>query len=285
MKAKTTLLVLLLILSMGLAACASGAASTPAGMMHDTATPGAMMHDTATSDAMAMHETATPEAMMHDTATSDAMMMHETASPEAMMHDTATSDAMMMHETASPEAMMHGTTTPEMMMDTVTPDAMMGHSGATQEASKQMADWLGTPLTDVRTGQSFKLSDFSGKVVLVETMAVWCPSCFAQQQQIQSLHHMMGQSDHLVSVSLDIDPNETADILGKYVKANTFDWAYAIAPADLSREIGQTYGNQFLDPPSTPILIIDIHGVAHPLPFGIKSADDLMKAFQQYSGM
>jgi len=263
MKAKTTLLALFTVLSMAWTACAPGAASTSPGMMHDTATP---------------------EAMMHDTATSDAMMMHDTATPEAMMQDTATSDAMMMHETASPEAMMHGTSTPE-MMETVTPDAMMGHSGATQEASAQMADWLGTSLTNVRTGQSFKLSDFSGKVVLVETMAVWCPSCFAQQQQIQKLHQMMGQSDHLVSVSLDIDPNETADILSKYVKGNTFDWAYAIAPAALSREIGQTYGNQFLDPPSTPVLIIDTHGVVHPLPLGIKSADDLKKAVQQYSGM
>jgi thiol-disulfide isomerase/thioredoxin len=247
-------LALFMVMAMSLAACAPGAASTP-------------------------------DTMMHDTATSDAMMMHETATPAAMMHDTATSDAMMMHETASPEAMMHETNAPDMMMDTATPDAMMGHSGATQEASKQMADWLGTSLTDVRTGQSFKLSDFSGKVVLVETMAVWCPLCFSQQQQIQRLHQMMGQNDHLVSVSLDIDPNETPDFLGKYVKSNTFDWAYAIAPAGLSHEIGQTYGNQFLDPPSTPILIIDTHGVAHTLPFGIKSAEDLMKAVQQYSGM
>ena len=42
------------------------------------------------------------------------------------------------------------------------------------------------------------------------------------------------------------------------------------------------YGDQFLNPPSTPIVVIDRHGEAHPLPFGIKSADDLMQAIQPF---
>ncbi|MCK7526838.1 MAG: hypothetical protein MZV64_59190 [Ignavibacteriales bacterium] len=37
-------------------------------------------------------------------------------------------------------------------------------------------------------------------------------------------------------------------------------------PADVSREIASLYGDQFLNPPSTPMLIIDRKGVAHPLP-------------------
>ena len=55
-----------------------------------------------------------------------------------------------------------------------------------------------------------------------------------------------------------------------------------MASADVAREIASLYGDQFLNPPSTPILIIDRHGVAHALPFGIKSADDLAKAIQPY---
>ena len=197
--------------------------------------------------------------------TPDAMMSHETPTVDAMMaHETPTADAMMAHETP-------------------TADAMMAHETPTSGASMEMADWLGTPLVDARTSRNFKISDFSGKVVLVETMAVWCSTCFAQQEQIQSLHEMMNGNADLVSVSLDIDPNETSDILTKYSNANTgFDWSYAIAPADLAREIGKTYGDQFLNPPSAPILIIDRHGIAHPLPFGLKSADVLMKAVQPY---
>ena len=114
-------------------------------------------------------------------------------------------------------------------------------------------------------------------------MAVWCTTCLAQQQQIQGLHAALGGNADLVSVSLDIDPNETPAVLTKYVEANSgFNWDYSISPTALSRELGQTYGDQFLNPPSTPILIIDRHGIAHPLPFGIKSAEALMKAVQPF---
>ena len=40
------------------------------------------------------------------------------------------------------------------------------------------------------------------------------------------------------------------------------------------------HDNQFLSPPS--IVIIDRHGEAHPLPFGIKSADELLQFIQPF---
>jgi thiol-disulfide isomerase/thioredoxin len=209
---------------------------------------------TSTPDAMMSHTTNTAEAMMHATGTPDVMMAHATETP----------DAMMMHATVTPDAMMHGTVTP----------------GA---STMEMAAWLGTSLVDARTGRAFKVSDFAGKVVLVETMAVWCSNCYAQQQQIQSLHGMLSGNADFVSISFDIDPNETPDILKKYVDSNSgFNWMYAIAPAGLARTIGQTYGDQYLNPPSTPVLIIDRHGIAHTVPFGIKTAEDLMKTIQPY---
>jgi hypothetical protein len=55
-----------------------------------------------------------------------------------------------------------------------------------------------------------------------------------------------------------------------------------VSPANVSREIASLYGDQFLNPPSTPIVVIDRHGAAHPLPFGIKSADELLKAVQPF---
>jgi hypothetical protein len=66
------------------------------------------------------------------------------------------------------------------------------------------------------------------------------------------------------------------------VENKGFDWLYAVPSADVSREIAALYGDQFLNPPSTPIVVIDRHGDTHPLPFGIKSADDLMRAIQPF---
>ena len=189
-----------------------------------------------------------------------------TATPEAEMpHDEmSTPDAMMAKETSTPDTRLPKDVTP------------------TTEAMMESPAWFGAAFTDVRTGQTFRLNDFKGKVLLVETMAVWCPKCYTQQTEMQSLHNLLGGRDDFVSVSLDIDPNEDAAVLQNYVNQTGFDWLYAVASADTTREIALTYGDQFLNPPSTPILIVDRRGVAHPLPFGIKSADDLMQAVQPY---
>ncbi len=142
--------------------------------------------------------------------------------------------------------------------------------------------WFGTPLTDVRTGQNFTINDFKGKVVLLETLAMWCPSCKKQQEQVKALLGASGMNKDLVTIGLDIDPNENAADLKTYTDNNGFNWIYAVAPAEVTREIGNLYGAQFLNPPSTPILIIDRKGEAHPMPFGIKSADDLMKFIEPF---
>lgn len=171
--------------------------------------------------------------------------------------------------------------TEEAMLDTPTADAMM--EKPTEEAMLEMPAWFGASLKDVRTGESFTINDFKGKVVLVETMAVWCPTCYQQQTQIKSLVESLGMREDLVIVSLDIDPNEDETTLMDYTrKNNEFGWYYAVADPDTAREIGKTYGDQFLNPPSAPILVIDRHGVAHPLPFGVKSAEELMKVIQPY---
>ena len=192
------------------------------------------------------------------------------ATPETMMDKPA--DEMMSDGTPTPDAMM--------AKETPTADAMM--EKPTEEGMMESPTWYSASLIDARTGQAFTVDDFKGKVVLVETMAVWCSNCLSQQEQIKAYHELLGSRDDFVSLSLDIDTNENADILSNYVNSTGFDWFYAIAPADVSREIAALYGDQFLNPPSTPILVIDRHGVAHSLPFGQKSADDLMNTIQPY---
>ena len=170
------------------------------------------------------------------------------------------------------DAMMEKPTDDMMHDETATPDAMMAQTPA----------WFGVELTDARTGKTFSINGLKGKVVLVETMAQWCSNCLKQQTQVKALHDMIGMNDDFVSIGLDIDPNENAVDLKKYVESKGFDWYYAVPPADVTREIGNLYTAQFLNPPSTPILIVDRKGVAHPLPFGIKSADDLAAAVKMY---
>jgi cytochrome oxidase Cu insertion factor (SCO1/SenC/PrrC family) len=155
-------------------------------------------------------------------------------------------------------------------------------SAATPEAMTKTPAWFDASLTDARTGHTFSINDFQGKVLLVETMAIWCTNCLQQQGQVKALHKQLGARDDFVSIGLDIDPNENTAALKTYVENRGFDWLYTVPSKDVSREIASLYGDQFLNPPSTPIVVIDRHGDAHPLPFGIKSADNLMKAIQPF---
>ncbi len=154
---------------------------------------------------------------------------------------------------------------------------------AAQDAAQSITevdlpDWFAQELKDVSSGAAFKVNDFKGKVILVETLAVWCPKCLSQQQEVARLKALLSGRDDFVSIGIDIDPNENEALLANHVKKYGFDWMFAVAPKAVIDEISGLYGAQFLNPPATPMLIIDKQGNQHPLAFGIKSAEDLQAA-------
>ena len=258
MISRKALVGLMLVLTVVLAAC-GGTAQAPNAGESTGATTEEMPMAEATSDDMMPEETPMAEA------TSDDMMPEETPMAES------TSDAMMPEETPMVEA------TSDDMMPEETPMAE-----STSEAMMDAPAWFSAELTDVNTGQPFRIADLQGKVVLVETMAIWCSNCLAQQRQVQALRAALGPRDDLAIVVLNVDPNEDAASLRAYAERHGFDWTYAVAPPEVTREIGQLYGDQFLNPTATPMLIVDRHGVVHTLPFGAKSADDLGSALDPF---
>ncbi len=256
----------------------TGTESTMAEPMMGEETPTAepmMEEEMSPTEAMTETESTMAEPMMgEETPTAEPMMGEEMSPTDAMTGTESTMAEPMMGEEMSPTDAMTGT-------ESATAEPMMGQETPTPEAMMS-TDWFSAELTDVNTGEVFQVADFHGKVVLVETMAVWCPTCFRQQKEVQALHELLGVRDDLVSLGLDIDPNETAGTLKAYTNKNGFDWLYAVAPADVAREIGQLYGDQFLNPPSAPMLIVDRQGQVHPLPFGVKSAQALQEALGPY---
>jgi len=139
-------------------------------------------------------------------------------------------------------------------------------------------DWQTIGLTDARTGEAFALSDFTGKVIIVETMAVWCPLCDQQQLQIKSA--LDGLGEDVVVVSLDVDPGETADIVARHANDLDLPWRFAVAGSKLSAMLQNEFGPQVLAPPSTPVLIIAPDGSSVLTPFGIKGWDTLVEMVQ-----
>jgi thiol-disulfide isomerase/thioredoxin len=108
-------------------------------------------------------------------------------------------------------------------------------------ATPDWFDWFSMPLTDVQTSKTFTMNDYAGKVVLLETMAIWCPNCIVQAGQVQKLHQALGNPEDLISVTLDVDSNEDEAMLKKYVDEWGLDWHFAVTLLLVERALGNLY--------------------------------------------
>ena len=143
-------------------------------------------------------------------------------------------------------------------------------------------EWFDMELTDVQTGKTFTMNDYAGKVVLLETMAIWCPGCIIQATQVRKLHEALGSPEDLISVTLDVDSHEDEAALKEYASSYRLDWHFAVAPLLVERALGNLYSAEYLNPPLSPMLIIDRDGNVHQLEYGIKDVEALQKAVEPY---
>ena len=140
-------------------------------------------------------------------------------------------------------------------------------------AQATLADWKQTELTDVNTGESFRIADFAGTSVLLESFAVWCPVCTAQQREIRELHEAVGHE--VVSISLNTDPNEDIRRVRDHTSRHGFSWRYAVAPDTMIQALIDEFGFGIVNAPSAPMVLICEDQTHRPLRRGVKRADRL----------
>lgn len=138
------------------------------------------------------------------------------------------------------------------------------------------ASWAQVELTDVATGTTFRIADLAGKTVILETMAIWCTKCLAQQGDVYAALEQLDR-ERVAYVLLDVDPNESADALAEYRRRHGFGGTYAIADRELARALADEFGDQMLNPPSTPMVLIGSDGRITLTPYGPKSLDDVLR--------
>jgi thiol-disulfide isomerase/thioredoxin len=153
---------------------------------------------------------------------------------------------------------------------------------ASATAPSTTPDWFKIAMTDVRTGKPFTMSDFAGKVVLIETIAEWCPNCLFQQGETRKMSKQLGNPEDLILISLDVDLHEDEASLKKYTDDFGFEWRFAVASLEVQRALGNLYNAEYLNPPLEPMLLIDRQGNAHQLPYGQKEADKLQQIVEPY---
>lgn len=139
----------------------------------------------------------------------------------------------------------------------------------TSDNSRSITEWQEVELEDVSSDETFTISELE-KPVLVETFAVWCPTCTRQQQEIKKLH----RDSDVDSVSLNVDSNEDEEQIRRHKQENGFTWRYAVSPTGLTRALVQEYGASIANPPSAPAVLVCKNGTRK-LQNGVKPVSKL----------
>jgi len=154
-----------------------------------------------------------------------------------------------------------------------------GSQSSEEIVSSELAgEWIDFELRDVKTGQTFKVSDFD-RPVLLESFAVWCPTCTRQQREIRELHDEVG--DSIISISLDTDPNEDEERVRQHIESNGFDWYYAVAPVEFTQSLIDQFGVSIVNAPSAPVVLICDDQKVRKLGSGVKSANQLKQEVER----
>ncbi len=159
--------------------------------------------------------------------------------------------------------------------------------GCLQQAQKQVEEegvktrsaWLDVELKDVATSKKFRISDFRGKPVLLESFAVWCPTCTEQQRRTKELKERTGED--IIHISLDTDPNEDEEKVRNHIEEHGFDWYYAVSPIELTQALIDEFGLTIISAPSVPMILICEDQSTRFLRTGIKFPDELISEVQK----
>jgi thiol-disulfide isomerase/thioredoxin len=133
-------------------------------------------------------------------------------------------------------------------------------SGPTEPAPAEpilTSAWATATLTDVETGETFRIADLAtqGRTVFVEAMAIWCSNCRRQMHEFTAALPQLDPAtvDYVVVTT---EPAETAQALAEYRRQQGFLGRFAVAGTAVSAALAADFGATILNPPSTPKLVI-----------------------------
>lgn len=130
------------------------------------------------------------------------------------------------------------------------------------------SDWKETEFKDVASGETFKISDFKGQKVLIETFAVWCPTCLAQQKELKKVNST-------IHISLDVDPNEDESAVKDHASKNDLNWRFVVSPSGATQLLIDEFGVSIVNAPGAPVILVCEDQSTRYLRSGLKRADEL----------
>lgn len=169
------------------------------------------------------------------------------------------------------------TSTEEIAEDKETEDE--GVVGGGEQDSDTQAEnvvakgWQEVQIKNINDGKNFRISDFEGAHVMLESFAIWCSTCLKQQNEVKKAR--VAEVDQVIHIGLNTDPNEDEARVKSYINEHDFDWLYAVAPKAMTDQLIDEFGFGIVNAPQAPMIHICPDGSAKLLKRGLKSAEDL----------
>ncbi len=136
----------------------------------------------------------------------------------------------------------------------------------------QMVDF-----TWMEDGKEKKLSDYKGKVILLNFWATWCPPCKKELPDLSKISTELKDND-FVMIGVSVDDNQ--EILNSYLKSNGLPYTVLFEPTELVGRYMEAAGQTQNVVPQT--YIIDKKGKVVEAILGARSKADFLEIINKY---
>jgi hypothetical protein len=112
-------------------------------------------------------------------------------------------------------------------------------------------------------------------MIFVETMAIWCTKCRAQQLRFKEAFGRIDPAS-VAYVVLTVDPSESAAELARYQRERGFPGQYAVAGRSVAAALEREFGPTVLNPPTVPLIRVTPAGEIR-FTTGGESVDEIVR--------
>ncbi len=126
-------------------------------------------------------------------------------------------------------------------------------------------------------GKEMKLSDYKGKVILLNFWATWCPPCRKELPDLSTLSTELKDKDFKM-IGVSVDDNQ--EVLNNFLKSNNLSYTVVFEPNELVAKYMTSAGQNQNVVPQT--YIIDKNGKVVEAIMGSRSKADFLSLINKY---
>jgi thiol-disulfide isomerase/thioredoxin len=106
----------------------------------------------------------------------------------------------------------------------------------------ELAQIFATTDTEAKKDAKLRLSDYKGKIIVLDFWATWCVPCLQKMPELRKLHESLKGNPRVVMIGISFDNKEAAESLGKFVTEKDMPWLHALAGNLLESKTAKDYG-------------------------------------------